>query len=203
MKLVLLAAVLIGEAAAFGSLATKVSDEALDEGDSTTDSTCGRGSLSCCADETCAQSESFTSDDLVLEPILTYLAMTVLEEDSPCACDQAGVLLACALAACLQTPTPLFACPSHRLVLVASHTLAIAAADDQFYCNLLKLPLDDTVAIGELLADARFTTPLAALAENTCIVDMILDPTGAVLPLIAGSASFAMLAAAIAAGAGR
>ena len=142
MKLVLLAAVLIGEAAAFGSLATKVSDEALDEGDSTTDSTCGRGSLSCCADETCAQSESFTSDDLVLEPILTYLAMTVPEEDSPCACDQAGVLLACALA-CKPNSTCVFACPSHPLVLAASHTLAIAAADDQFYCNLLKLPLDD------------------------------------------------------------
>ena len=97
MKLLLLATALAG-AEAFGGFGN------ID------DSTCGRGSMEAHVGETCAQSESFTSDDLVLDPILTYLAMTVPAEDSPCACDQAGVVLARALPANAPLPLP----PLHR-----------------------------------------------------------------------------------------
>ena len=86
MKLVLLTAALVGDVAAFASFSTASSMEV-----------CGKGELECCAGETCAQSDSFSIDDLVVDPIATYLATTVPEAESACGCDQAGVHLACAL----------------------------------------------------------------------------------------------------------
>jgi len=178
MKLLLLATALAG-AEAFGGFGN------------TGDSTCGRGSMEAHVGETCAQSESFTSDDLVLEPILTYLAMTVPAEDSPCACDQAGVLLARALACQCPPPPPTPPPPSSfRLPLphpfwgLASHTRDRERADDQFMCQLRKLPLADTAAISVLLAEESFLTVVYAIAANQCLLDMI--QTGDAIQLLAG-----------------
>lgn len=94
MKLFVLLAALVGEAAAFGRFSDAVGSVGGDA-----DSGCGRGDVICDSCDSCEQSGSFSMDELNLEPITAYLADTMPGEDSSCGCDQAGVILACALPA--------------------------------------------------------------------------------------------------------
>ena len=124
MKLLLLGAALVGDVAAFGSFSTA------SKMDVDGSSSCGKGELECCAGETCAQSDSFSIDDLVVDPIATYLATTVPEAESACGCDQAGVHLACALDANSNPrppPSTFLAPPSLSVVHSRRHARAMSA----------------------------------------------------------------------------
>ena len=41
-----------------------------------------------------------------------------------------------------------------------------AAADDLFFCNLLRLPLDDAATIAGLVEDVQFLSTMNAIAQN-------------------------------------
>ena len=119
MKRLLLAAALVGDVAAFGSFWA---------------ADCGKGDLECCANQTCAQSESFSLDAFVAEgrypSIAMNLATTVPEADSACGCDQAGVHLACELDANSNPRPPsstFLASPSLSVVHSRRHARAMSA----------------------------------------------------------------------------
>lgn len=73
-----------------------------------------------------------------------------------------------------------------------------AAADDLFFCNLLRLPLDDAATIAGLVEDVQFLSTMNAIAQNQCMMDMILLDTGDIMPLLQSHpATFTVLVAAI------